>query len=201
MFRIPAQTGRFRRIFTTNPWSANDLRSVILGGGQLNARKYPIDFEERHKTIIEAVQPYTITSYLRVYALIEAVRYVLANNIPGDFVECGVYKGGSTMAMALTLLTEGSSDRDIHLFDTFEGMPKPGDKDVDFRGIAAIDTFNQKKLTDTSSSWVNASIDEVRRAMQSTEYPQDRLHFVPGLVEDTIPAHAPDNNRLVASRY
>ena len=80
----------------------------------------PSDFEKRHIEIIERVRPYTVTSHERLHALIESTRFILLNGIKGDFVECGVYKGGSMMAVALTLLAEGVKDRELYLFDTFE---------------------------------------------------------------------------------
>ncbi len=158
---------------------------------------YPPDFEDLHKEIIERVKPYTITSNERIYALIEAVRYTLANDIPGDFVECGVYKGGSMMTIALTLLSEQVSERELYLFDTFEGMPKPDERDVDFKGVPSIDRFNKLRLTDDSSTWVNAPQEAVRQAMSLTQYPDERVHYVKGLVEDTIPTQAPQSIALL----
>ncbi|MGH8731465.1 MAG: TylF/MycF/NovP-related O-methyltransferase, partial [Burkholderiales bacterium] len=64
---------------------------------------------------IDAVRPYTMTSDQRVAALCDAVRYVVANRIAGDIVECGVWKGGSMMAVARTLLEMGDRTRDLHL--------------------------------------------------------------------------------------
>src|SRR5690242_6243260 len=98
----------------------------------------PHDFEQRHIDTIAKVRPYTITSPERIYSLIESVRYLLRNNIQGAFMECGVYKGGSMMAVALTLLTEGVDDRDLYLFDTFEGMPSPEARDIDLWGKPAL---------------------------------------------------------------
>ena len=157
----------------------------------------PKDFEQKHVEIIKRVLPYTMTSYERLYALIEAVRYVVRNDIEGCFVECGVYKGGSMMAMALSLLSEGVSDRDLYLFDTYEGMPKPGEKDIDIWGGSASETFEKKRISDTSSTWANASLKSVKKAMSTTGYPMERVHFVKGLVEDTIPSNAPDVLSLV----
>src|SRR5690348_16508478 len=75
--------------------------------------------------IHERCNAFTMTSFERMLALHDAVRYVVANNIPGDLVECGVWRGGSAMNMALTLLSLGARDRDIHLFDTYAGMSEP----------------------------------------------------------------------------
>ena len=157
----------------------------------------PPDFEKRHIEIIERVKPYTITSNERLHALIESIRFILLNGIKGDFVECGVYKGGSMMAVALTLLAESANDRELYLFDTFEGMPKPGEKDIDLRGNPAIKKFSQTRLSDMSSTWLNASLEDVKEVMTLSKYPMERIHFVKGLVEDTIHKNAPKSIALL----
>lgn len=141
---------------------------------------YPLDFADYYIDIIKRVKPYTMTSNERLFCLIDAVRYIIRNNIPGDFVECGVYKGGSMMAVALTLLAENCTDRDLYLYDTFAGMTEPSDVDVDFLG----------KSPDWQS-WPMATLDYVNNALCSTNYPEERMHFVKGKVEDTLPDQAP----------
>src|SRR5262245_41818386 len=69
--------------------------------------------------IIRQVSPFTMTSAERIYGLITAIRYLEASRVPGDFVECGVWKGGSMMVAAKTLLALNSRQRELHLFDTF----------------------------------------------------------------------------------
>ena len=64
-----------------------------------------------------------------MYALIEAVRYVARNQISGDIVECGVWKGGSMMLAAKTLMELDNTDYDLYLFDTFEGTTTPTEID------------------------------------------------------------------------
>jgi O-methyltransferase len=148
---------------------------------------YPYDFDEYHVEIIKRVKPFTMTSHERLFGLIEAVRYVLAAGIPGGFVECGVYKGGSVMAMALTLMKERVTDRDVYLYDTFAGMTMPTAVDVDLHGRAPK----------TSSTWAIAPEAAVRAAVESTGYPTDRTHYVRGRVEDTLPWGAPDQISLL----
>jgi hypothetical protein len=53
-------------------------------------RNIPVDFEKDVINIIRSVRPYTMTTPDRLYALINAVKYIVKNNIPGDIVECGV---------------------------------------------------------------------------------------------------------------
>ena len=145
---------------------------------------FPPDFEARDVEIIRAVEPYTMTSTERIHALIQAVRHIVRSRIPGDMVECGVWKGGSVMAMALSLLQLGDRDRSLYLFDTFSGMTPPTARDVDFEGQQAHTILNEVRC--------EVSQHEVENAVFSTGYDRDRIHFVPGRVEETIPAHAPE---------
>ena len=90
-------------------------------------------------------KPYTMTSIERMYALYKGVEYVIKNNIQGDFVECGVWKGGSSMLIAKTLLKFGVTDRTIWLYDTYEGMSEPTENDKDIFGTSA-NTLLKKPL-------------------------------------------------------
>jgi len=152
-----------------------------------NQRNYPIDFSKPENKIIEQVKPYTMTSYERLFSLINAVRYIVTNNIFGSFVECGVWRGGSSMAIALTLLQQAKTDRDIYLFDTFEGMSEPREMDIDIHGRLAKEQFIRYKKNIDYADWCNASIEDVRKNLFDTGYPKDKIHFIKGKVEDTLP--------------
>lgn len=103
--------------------------------------KYPPNLTELSIELWEIVDLYTMTSLERVNALVEAVQYVVKNNIPGAIVECGVWRGGSMMAAALTLQKMGVQDRDLFLYDTFSGMPKPDEMDKSHSGEMALEQF------------------------------------------------------------
>jgi O-methyltransferase len=141
-------------------------------------------------TTIERAQPHTMTSLERLAALCLAVEYVVGNDVPGAFVECGVWKGGSSMAAALTLIRLGREDVELFMFDTFEGMSEPGEED---RLWATGEKAKQLLAASSQDSDVRAfaPIDTVKRNLESTGYPTDHLHFVKGMVEDTIPDSAP----------
>ena len=89
---------------------------------KINNQKFRKDFGVEIIELIKTGFPYTMTSSERIGALSDAVKYIIQNNIEGDFVECGVWKGGSTLAMALTLEKSGIVNRKLFLYDTFEGM-------------------------------------------------------------------------------
>jgi O-methyltransferase len=139
--------------------------------------------------IIGRVSPYTMTSPERVAAVCMAVEYVARNRIPGDIVECGVWKGGSSMAAALALLRCGDTTRTIHLFDTFEGMSEPTHKDQELSGQKASELLAKASRQDPI--WAYSPLEEVTRNLLSTGYPKDRVKLIQGKVETTIPEAAP----------
>ena len=152
-------------------------------------RGIPRHYDEEARQIIRTVKPRTMTGHEKLYALILATRYVVDRDISGAVVECGVWRGGSMQAVAHTLLARGITDRDLHLFDTFEGMPEPTEKDRLYSGRPASEVLETSERT--ANVWAIASLDDVRAGMAETGYPGERIHFHPGLVEDTIATGAP----------
>jgi len=143
------------------------------------------DLPDADREIVARVAPYTMTSLERQASLVGAVDHVVKHGIAGDIVECGVWRGGSMMLVALALMARGDTSRDLVLFDTFEGMSAPTDRDRGPNGESA-----QVLLEHTGRDqwlWGVASLEDVKANMVSTGYPQERLHFVKGKVEDTIP--------------
>jgi len=148
----------------------------------------PPDFKKDEAEIIRLVRPWTLTSAERIYALIQAVRYVSNNRIGGAIVECGVWRGGSMAAAARTLLQMRDVSRDLFLFDTFEGMPEPTANDVDYSGKRASEVMQE----DSGYRCANAPLERVKEVLYATGYPEEKLHFVRGKVEETVPGSAPD---------
>jgi O-methyltransferase len=164
---------------------------------ELQAQDFPPDFGPHHVSIIQKVQPYTLTSPERLYGLIESVHYITRQNIPGSVVECGVWRGGSMMAAALSLIQLNSTERDLYLFDTFEGMPRPTEEDVHHSGTPAIQQFEKLQTGDDSSEECAAPLDDVKNTMSLTGYNPTKIHYIQGKVEDTIPAQAPGSIALL----
>lgn len=156
------------------------------------------DFDDATNELFATVKPFTLTTPERVFALQEATRYIVRHKISGDFVECGVWRGGSMMAAALTLLAAGDRSRRLVLFDTFEGMPRPADVDVDFAGKSQREAWDREALQERQKpSWGAASLDDVQEAMRLTKYPEDQIVYVRGKVEETLPENAPDRIALL----
>ena len=154
-------------------------------------------FSDTDRAIIAQAMPYTMTSALRLGAVIDATRHCVRRSVAGAFVECGVWRGGSVLAMLLTLRELGADNREIYLFDTFEGMTPPTHHDVsplegpalaeferaDREGGRAWDELFGADVYDESS---------VRATIEATGYPSDLIHVVKGKVEETIPAVNPN---------
>jgi len=83
----------------------------------------------RRALLFVAVRPYTMLPYVRLAKLAALAEDCDRRNIPGAFVQCGVWKGGS--AAVLAALADG---RQIELFDTFDGCPPPTPADVSMYG-------------------------------------------------------------------
>ena len=116
-------------------------------GGKNKVIRIPLDINIDDREIIKVCLPYTMTSVTRLEALISAVEYVSRNNIAGGFVECGVWRGGSSLAAALKF-SELGDYRDIFMFDTFEGMTSPTEADVDLKGKKAEVLLNMEDKND-----------------------------------------------------
>lgn len=151
----------------------------------------PPDFDPFKSDVVKRVRPYTMTPAERIGTLVLAVRYVVAAGIRGSIAECGVWRGGSVMAAALTLMSLGETERDIYLFDTWQGMPAPSDRDVDVWGRPAARLFSGPNSAHEIADLANLGRDETEKIVKSTGHPAERLHFVEGFVEVTLPRHAP----------
>jgi O-methyltransferase len=163
----------------------------------LNARgfaiiRYSAGYSAQELDTFAKVREFTATSTERLSGLVSGVQYITQNKIPGCFVECGVWRGGSMMAAALTLIQCGDTSRDLYLFDTYEGMSAPTDADVMFDGQKAEDVLKEKPPEEGFGNyWCVAGIEDVKKNLYSTGYPKEKLHFIKGKVEETVPKQAP----------
>lgn len=147
------------------------------------------DLTPADREIVARVDPFTMTSLERRASLLGAVDHLVKHGVPGDIVECGVWRGGSMMAVALALLARGDTTRHLYLFDTFEGMSEPTAADRSVSGESAQAQLDRTRRGE--GVWCEAGLADVQANLWSTGYPRDRIHFVQGKVEDTIPGTLP----------
>lgn len=166
-------------------------RNEILENNLIeNPIQIPPDFENYAQEFIKKCSPFTMTSAERMYSLIKSVEYIINNKISGDFVECGVWRGGSALIMILTLQRLKINNRKIHLFDTFDGMSEPTAVDLDFNGQKAGEMLTTHEKNENDHLWAYAPLEKVQDLVYSTGYPKDKIIFYKGKVEETIPTNS-----------
>jgi O-methyltransferase len=145
------------------------------------------------------VAPYTMTVERGIeapYQLFKAIQYIVRNGIPGDIVECGVWRGGSMMLAAMALRRFGDTGRKLYLYDTFEGMTRPDERDVDWDGQDYRQRWDEAHAANRTMGF-GGSVDDVRANVAATGYPEENLVFVKGPVEQTIPGTVPERAALL----
>lgn len=155
---------------------------------------FPADFSQSGVLDCLAVAPYTFVPPERIYTLARAVEYIVRHDVPGAFVECGTWLGGCCMVMARTLLRLGVTNRNLYLFDLFANNWPAATEHDSFHGKHVAELLEQG-LVDVDA--MNYTLDQVRENMRKTGYPEERVHYVMGRVEDTLPAQAPDTIALM----
>jgi O-methyltransferase len=154
--------------------------------------------EQDFKRLYETCRAETMTSMERMYALWGAVVHIHRTGLSGAIVECGVWRGGSMMLAARTLLELGDSKRPLWLYDTYQGMTEPGARDVQtMSGEMAQTILSSQPKDDENPFWALAQRDVVEHNMTSTGYPRDFTHFVEGPVEETLPGQVPEEIALL----
>lgn len=126
----------------------------------------------RRLRLFRRVRRHTLVSRAKLSALCSLVARLERDGIPGAIVECGVFKGGAAALMA----HEAGGQRDVFLFDSFSGLPPPGDKD----GAIAKETFRE--------GWCASTESDVLRVFHALGVMNNHVHLVRGWFQDTLPA-------------
>lgn len=137
---------------------------------------------------------YTMTSVHRLINTLKSCYYVVENDIPGDFVECGVWRGGNAI-LAKKIFEHLNSDKKVWMFDTFEGMTAPTNVDIEaINQISAKNKFDESQ-TNTHNEWCYASLEDVQKNCSNSGIDIAALKFIKGDVCDTLkkPDNVPDH--------
>lgn len=154
------------------------------------ALEYGFDEETEAKAAVRLVRSHTMTSLERLVSLWNQVRYLDRYKIEGAFVECGVWKGGSVGMMALAHRhSYPAPSRELHLFDSFEGLPEP-DRTVD--GDHAVSYSHQQAGGNLEAIGENVGPIEDNHELLFGRigYPEANVHFHQGWLEETLPRDA-----------
>ena len=158
------------------------------------------DITDPEWEVYARVKSFTMLSLERILTNVRAIDYIVRSQIPGDIVECGVWRGGSSMAMALTLARNCDTCRRIWMYDTYAGMTDATCADVSHSGasaVALLDAARRCETPERSLVLAYASLGEVQANMRATGYPLSLIEFVKGPVEQTLTRNAPDQIALL----
>lgn len=133
--------------------------------------------------LLDRVRPFTMVARESLTVLANQVRVLLAAGVPGDFVECGVWKGGAAFLIAELLRRAGDDERKVWLFDSFEGLPNP--REVD--GAAANEWASQVAGPAYRDN-LRVSIEEVQQTALSLGL-ESRTELVKGWFEHSLPVN------------
>jgi predicted O-methyltransferase YrrM len=173
--------------------SRRAARRALNGIGLARRVEIPADLEPEFVSHYQRCRPFTMCSVERQYALYNSMAYLARERIAGDVVECGVWCGGSAMLAALCAAAAGDRQRTFSLYDTFGPFPAPGERDDAFAWAVWREIDTSGRLDGRALP----GVDEVRRNMLSTGISDGQLRIVPGRVEETLPAQAPERIALL----
>ena len=172
-------------------WNVIDASAEILGVCDKDGKTIPpVEFSDADNRVLDYVRDnrLTMVSDQRLFATLAACKYVIENDIEGDFVECGVWRGGNAIVAAEVF--KHSAEKKIWLFDTYEGFItiKPTEKDGE--------TLTSKRVTEESllivqeqlydAKFCGNSIDDVRAGFQGYGLLSDKIMFIEGDVKQTL---------------
>ena len=163
------------RFFPSNQPAARLLKKFTAKYQSPCSSKDP-EFRE----IFNIVRPYTMLSEARLHSLFDLAKQICLQDVPGNFVECGVAAGGSSALLGAVMVRHSRQPRKLFCFDTFEGMPTASALDVSYGKPA--DTIGWGEGT------CAASVASLREICQKLSV-EKKVEPIKGLFADTLPAN------------
>lgn len=165
--RVPSQWPlRTRLLFKSV--NVRNLKLADAGPGGQRSRELGLDWPAEAETMI---------GMQRLTSLQDCVEQILLDDIPGDLIECGVWRGGACILMRAVLAAHGDTTRRVWLADSFEGVPRSdpstyqADKGIRLERYASILGVPEKA---------------VRANFERYGLLDDQVCFLPGLFKDTL---------------
>ena len=147
----------------------------------------PIELSDLENEIVQYVRSHNLSmcTTLNLYQTAVACKYIVKNKIPGDFVECGVFRGGNAL-IAARIFEIHKSEKKVYLFDTFSGMTEPTKFDVSTSTNSPVLNKYLSAKRDNFTDWAYAPIEEVKENFKKANLLNDNVIFIQGKVEDTL---------------
>src|SRR3989344_6534100 len=182
----------------------------LFTGQQFESKKE----SETARGLIKKIRPYTMLPVARLISLYTQVKYCEQNNVKGDYMECGVWKGGAVGLMALTNQLYGIKRRNLFLFDSFDDICPPDPKIDGFRAMQDVLRYTDKTVLQElksnptkplkgfydSFSGKGTLSQNKKLLLNQIKYDKKYVHFYKGWFEKTMPKASKNVNRLAILR-
>jgi O-methyltransferase len=147
----------------------------------------PVELTDEEVNIARYVRSKKITmvSNERLWATLMACKHAIKEGIPGDFVECGVWRGGNALTAAAIFRLYGVKKK-VYLFDTFGGMTAPTDNDIEASSGKHAQNYFDKNQKQTHNEWCYASLEDVKENFREYDLLDENVIFVKGDVTLTL---------------
>ncbi len=169
------------------------------------------DLENEAISSIKIIRNNTMLPYVNLLTLFEQVAYCENKNIEGDFVECGVWKGGAIGLMALANLNYGTKKRNLHLFDVFSEICAP---DINVDGTKAIaevkNILGDKAKTNGELEPLKGiydnyggpgTLEENQKLLEEIiNYPSENIFYHKGWFSETVPVDSKEIGKIAILR-
>jgi O-methyltransferase len=142
-----------------------------------------VGISQFEKKTLETCSNFSMTGFDRMFFLIKAIKQILINNVEGDFVECGVWKGGNLILFQKLIEKFNIKSKKIFAYDTFEGMTIPGDSDFSINNEKATNMMKNFKKKNNN---FKCELDDVKYNYYKHTKKNNNLVLIKGNVEKTL---------------
>ncbi len=153
----------------------------------INNNQKIIELNNDDAKLISVISKYSMTPRIRIYNLLQALRHIKQKNIDGDFVECGVWRGGNIILFKKFLENElKNSNKKIFAYDTYEGMNQPSEEDYNLTSKLSAKILLKKEKNKNSNIWGVSKIEDVKKNISENVESLNDINFIKGEVEQTL---------------
>jgi O-methyltransferase len=167
-----------------------------LGYELINKNQKIAELSKQDEELIDTISKYSMTPKIRIFKLLQSLKHLKHHDIKGDYVECGVWKGGNLILFKKFLENEdliaelsnekNRENKNIYGFDTFEGMTEPDVNDYDLsNNNSAVDLLKNDKNKKTNL-WGVVSLEDVMDNLSNNLKDLKNIHLIKGPVEQTL---------------
>ena len=171
---VPVSPERFHKRAVARP-----LQAVLGRAGFVLARR--VDLRDAYLDSPPAVtlrSAETVIGPVGLKNIQELIESVIQDDVPGDLIEAGVWRGGSAIFMRAALEAYGDESRVVWVADSFAGLPR--------RDSTGYAEDREDALESADEAWLTVSLDEVQRNFERYGLLDDRVRFLAGWFNETL---------------